>query len=54
MKATKTIDASVTLPIELYQALIQQYSRYRAIRLKIEASVPLKLSLMQAETYRIW
>lgn len=24
MKATKTIDASVTLPIELYQALVQQ------------------------------
>ncbi|WP_448272696.1 hypothetical protein [Nostoc sp. DSM 114160] len=24
MKATKTIDASVTLPIELYQALLQQ------------------------------
>ncbi|MDZ7951656.1 hypothetical protein [Nostoc sp. DedQUE09] len=24
MKATKTIDTSVTLPIELYQALVQQ------------------------------
>ncbi|MEC4812773.1 MAG: hypothetical protein SAK29_05800 [Scytonema sp. PMC 1069.18] len=49
MKATKTIDASVTLPIELYQALVQQ-AQAHGYSISDEITALLTPLLMQVPT----